>query len=178
MTEDRLRRAAWLVLACGVLALLVRGADSPADPTFVSVARQRVAGFDEIAFRVTTSDGDVLDWCALLAATQAARERGLMDQDDLRGYDGMVFRFDRDSTDAFYMFRTRLPLSIAWFDRSGAFVSASDMDPCQSADPGTCPVYPAAKPYRTALETVRGGLGRLGATPGSTIAVGGKCTSA
>jgi uncharacterized membrane protein (UPF0127 family) len=176
VTEDRVRRAAWIVLACGVLALLVRGADAPADPTFVTMRRQPLPGFGEVAFEVTTADGRHLDWCALLAATQQARERGLMGQDDLRGYDAMVFRFAADSSDAFYMFRTRIPLSIAWFDAAGGYVSASDMEPCASDDPGTCPVYPAAKPYRTAIETDRGGLGRLGLAPGSTLAVGGKCT--
>jgi uncharacterized membrane protein (UPF0127 family) len=120
---------------------------------------------------VTTPAGKVLDWCALLAATEAAREQGLMQQEDLRGYDGMLFRFDQPSTAAFYMYRTVLPLSIAWFDDRGAFVSAATMDPCGSTAPGDCPVYPAARPYRLALETTQGGLGHLGAAPGSTISL-------
>jgi uncharacterized membrane protein (UPF0127 family) len=165
------RRAAWVVLAAGLLSFVVRGADRPADPSFVDARRRALSGFEEAAFRLTMPDGKVLDWCALLAATEAARQQGLMGQVDLRGYDAMLFRFDRPSTDAFYMYRTMLPLSIAWFDEGGAFVSAAGMDPCRSTAPGDCPVYPAARPYRLALETTEGGLDRLGAVPGATISL-------
>jgi uncharacterized membrane protein (UPF0127 family) len=74
------------------------------------------------------------------------------------------------------MYRTLLPLSIAWFDGRGAFVSGTDMDPCTDKDPKRCPVYPAARPYRLALETTQGGLGRLGVDADATLTVpGGAC---
>ena len=57
-----------------------------------------------------------LMWCMLLAATQAQHNRGLMQVTDptLGGYDGMVFRFDTDVKDRFYMRNTPMPLSIAF----------------------------------------------------------------
>lgn len=175
MSEARVRRAVWVVLTLGILALLVRGGDSPADPSLSAGERRPLAGFTETAFRVRTPDGRALEFCALLAATAAAQAQGLMDQDDLRGYDAMVFSFTQPSTAAFYMFRTRIPLSIAWFDDGGRFVSSVDMDPCASTAASACPVYPAARPYRVAIETGRGDLGRLGLVEGATVRVGGRC---
>lgn len=175
MTETRVRRAAWVVLAFGILALLLRGADQPADPAFALEPRMPLAGFEETKFVVETPNGKVLDWCALLAATEAARGQGLSGQTSLRGYDAMLFRFDQPSTNSFWMFRTLLPLSIAFVDEQGAFVSSADMEPCRSEDPAACPVYPAAKPYRLAIETGQGDLGRLGLVEGSKVRVGGEC---
>jgi uncharacterized membrane protein (UPF0127 family) len=174
--EPWVRRAVWTVLVAGLLAFVVRGADRPADPHLAAgrlagTGRRPLAGFGEAGFEVTTAEGTVLDWCALLAATEASRERGLMDQVDLRGYDGMVFRFDAPTAAQFYMFHTRIPLSIAFFDQRGTFVSASDMAPCPASDPGACPTFPAAKPFVQAIEVPEGGLGRLGIGPGSRLAV-------
>jgi uncharacterized membrane protein (UPF0127 family) len=165
------RRAAWVVLAAAVVAFLLRGADQPADPHLVGAGRQPLAGFSEATFEVRTAEGRVLDWCALLAATAAAREQGLMGQEDLRGYDGMLFRFEQPTDARFYMFHTRIPLSIAFFDEAGAFVSQTDMPVCTADAADACPTYPAAKPYVHALEVAKGALGGLGVGPGSTIAV-------
>jgi uncharacterized membrane protein (UPF0127 family) len=175
VTDTHVRRAAWVVFALGLLALVVRGADAPADPSFASVPRRPLAGFQQVAFHVTTSEGDVLDWCALLAATEAARQQGLMEQDDLLGYDGMVFRFDELTVETFWMFHTPEPLSIAWFDDEGRFISTTDMDPCESDVEAACPLYPAPRPYRFAVEAARGDLGRLGIEPGSRLRIGGSC---
>jgi uncharacterized membrane protein (UPF0127 family) len=169
--EPWVRRTAWAVLAVGLLAFVVRGADNPADPYLVASGQRPLAGFSETAFQVTTPDGKVLDWCALLAATEAAREQGLMGQRDLRGYGGMVFRFEEPTDARFYMFHTLIPLSVAFFDERGAFVSASDMEPCRADEPGDCPTFAAAGPYVDAIEVAKGDLGRLGIGPGATVAL-------
>lgn len=175
------RRAVWLVLLLGLVGFVVRGADRPADPVLADVAagsdRQPLPGFDETAFRVRTPEGEVLDWCALLAASDAARHQGLMGQEDLRGYDGMVFRFESPGRPAFYMYRTLIPLTVAFFDASGAFVDAADMEPCPAEDGSDCPTYRAAAPVVLALEVPEGGLGALGIGEGSTLQlVEGGCT--
>jgi uncharacterized membrane protein (UPF0127 family) len=175
--EPWIRRAVWIVLTLGLVSFLIRGADRPADPHLAAVARRPLVGFEEIRFRLTAADGTISDWCALLAATEAARQQGLMNQHDLRGYDAMLFRFDLPSTAAFYMYRTLVPLSIAWFDDRGALVSSTTMDPCTDTAPAKCPVYPAARPYRIALETARGELEHLGAVPGAVLSMpGGTCS--
>ncbi len=103
---------------------------------------------------------------------------GLSDQDDLRGYEAMVFRFDEPSTTRFTMQDTRIPLSIAFFDADGAFVSARDMDPCPP-DSATCPTYAADAPFLHALEVEQGALPALGIGPGSRLSFpDGSCPDA
>ena len=41
------------------------------------------------------------------------------------------------------------------------------MTPCDDSD--QCPTYPAAGPYRIAIEVPQGGLPRLGIGPGATV---------
>ena len=171
------RRAAWLVFGLGVLAFLVRGADGPADPYVASavdtpagtVVREVVEGFESVLFRITKGDGSFADLCALLADDDASRQRGMMERTDFAGHDGMVFRFDAPIDAEFYMYNTVLPLSIAWFDEQGGFVSATQMDPCPSTDSAQCQRYGAERPYLHALEVPKGRLGALGVGPGSTI---------
>ena len=173
------KRAVWTLLLLGLLAFLLRGALRPADPVLAEAGASGLtppAGFEEIAFEIRAADGTVLDWCALLAATEEARQQGLMGQDDLLGYDGMVFRFDAPVAAAFYMYKTLIPLSVAFFDETGAFVSAADMEPCPAEEPGDCPTYPAARPIVHALEVLKGGLGERGIGRGTTLSlVEGDC---
>jgi uncharacterized membrane protein (UPF0127 family) len=128
--------------------------------------------------RVTDAGGNIHESCVLVADTTAKQERGLMDVDSLGGYDGMIFRFTTPITDAFYMYRTRLPLSIAFFDPDGAFLSAADMAPCTAGKGSDCPLYRAAGPYLNALEVAQGHLGGLGVGPGSHVAFGASCRPA
>lgn len=164
----------WVVVALVLLALtafLTVGANGPADPSFGGIP-----GFGEIAFRVAPAGGGPptsARFCALLAADDAQRTQGLTGRTDLAGFDGMVFRYDQDTSTGFVMRDVPVPLSIAWFDAAGAFVSATDMEPCPGQD--GCPEYPPAGPYRLALETLKGGLEPLGIGPGSRIDVGGAC---
>ena len=168
-----LRWAVVALLVASAAAWVANGANGPEDPRLASASR--VAGFGEVAFRVRPagpSGASSGPYCALLAETEAQRGRGLMGRRDLAGYDGMVFRFSEDSSGTFWMQDVPIPLTVAWFDSSGRFVSAADMTPCPD---GRCPSYGAARPYRLALEVQGGGLHRLGVGPGSVIDVGGPC---
>lgn len=144
------------------------GACGPAgDP-----GRRPLAGFGEVAFRVEAVDGGRVRGCALLAETPEARATGMMGQRDLRGYDAMAFRFPEPVTGGFYMFRTVVPLSIAFVDPAGEVVSTADMAPCPAGVAAECPTYSAGAPYRHALEVLEGGLDRLGLAPGADVAFG------
>ena len=172
---DRVRRVAWAVLAAAVLALIVRGGSRPVDPYLSATARVPMTGFGQVAARVTAANGAIADWCALLAATDQQRQRGLMGQTSLNGYDAMVFRYEQPSTTAFWMKSTLLPLTVAYFDADGRFLSAQDMQPCP-ASAEDCPMYPPSAPYVTAVEVPLGGLGAVGIDAGSTISFpGGPC---
>jgi uncharacterized membrane protein (UPF0127 family) len=143
--------------------------DEPPGPA----QRTRLAGFGETAVSVEAADGTVTGCCVLVAVTSAQRERGLMEVTDLGGYTGMLFVWNKDASGGFWMRNTPTPLSIAWFDAEGGFVSSADMAPCDDTD--DCPSYDPTGPYRFALEVPEGGLDEMGIGPGSRIAVGGEC---
>lgn len=183
-TVRLLRWSILLLLVASGCAFLVRGADRPADPYLepppgtaaaagAVPSRTPLPGFGEIAFRVDGVGAGASLRCALLAATETQRARGLMEVTDLGGYDGMLFRFDSETSGAFYMKNTPMPLSIAFFDAEGRLVSATDMEPCLGRS--DCPLYRSSAPYQYALEVPRGRLGSLGIGPGSAIRVGGEC---
>lgn len=142
--------------------------EAPPLPPPVGPARRPLPGFGEVAFRVTSAAGGTFDGVALLADNDATRSQGLMEQRDLRGYDGMVFRFPAPSDVGFYMRNTRIPLSIAYFDTTGRFVSSADMTPCPDRT-RDCPSYPPAGPYLHTIEVALGDLARLGIGPGSVL---------
>jgi uncharacterized protein len=131
-----------------------------------SSGRTALAGFGEVEVRIVEGpDGEPIVICVLVADTPEQRAQGLMGVADLGGYDGMLFRFEAESASGFWMKDTILPLSIAYLDADGAVVSTADMEPCP--DGTACPSYPAAAPYRMALEVEQGGLAPLGLTQGS-----------
>ena len=150
-----------LVVAVAGWALLRDGDDgrAAANPSVcpdTTVERRPLDGFGEVAIRLTGAAGQVTDGCALLADDEATRARGLMGQQDLRGYDGMLFRFPAPSSTRFYMRDTLIPLTVAFFAADGTFVSAADMTPCPP-ETESCPLYGATAPYLFALEVPAGG---------------------
>jgi len=167
----------WVIvalLAAGFGACMAKGANRPDDPR---LGESRIAGFGEIAFSMQAAGAEITptQQCALLAATEQQRARGLMTVTDLKGYAGMVFRYSADSAGGYYMKNTPMPLSIAWFAADGSFVSSTDMAPC--GDRSDCPIYSASGPYRYALEVPQGQLASLGVGPGSVLQLTGECPS-
>lgn len=126
-------------------------------------------GFTTIEARITAADGGVCTVCLWLADTAEERSRGLMGVTDLGGAVGMAFLFDAPTDGRFFMFETPAPLSIAWFDASGSFVAATDMDPCLDVDAAACDRYSAGSAYTVAVEMLQGELGVVGIGTGSTI---------
>jgi uncharacterized membrane protein (UPF0127 family) len=176
-------RGVAVLLVLGMASCLLVGASRPADPRlFPASARtgltghsspaSRVPGFGQVGFRIVAARGTGRIRCALLADTEAKREKGLMGRSDLAGYDAMVFRFDSDVTTPFYNKGVPIPLTVGWFDSAGVFVGSADMAVCLNA----CPTVAPAVPYRYGLEVRRGGLGGLGVGPGTVVTVGGSCT--
>ena len=119
------------------------------------------------ATEIVIDNGTAYRSCVLTADTPAQQERGLMNADDLDGYDGMIFRFPDEKERAFWMRNTRVPLSIAFFSANGGFVSSVDMAPC--GDSPDCPNYYSHGASKYALEVLQGRLPGLGATAGSRL---------
>jgi uncharacterized membrane protein (UPF0127 family) len=158
-------------------SLGARPGDPGGSPGTTSPRRRPIAPFGQVTFRVdytgvlfATGASVSAARCALLADAPDEHAQGLMGRTDLAGHDGMLFRFDGDTDSTFYMKDTLIPLSIAWFDAQGRFVSSADMPPC--GDEPVCPSYGADKPYRYALEVPQGELATLGIGPGTRLLVG------
>ncbi|WP_421117969.1 DUF192 domain-containing protein [Aquihabitans daechungensis] len=133
--------------------------------------RTPLRGFGEAAVTVTTPDGKICELCVMTASSGDQRERGLMEvtDEDLGGYDGMLFEYPGPLEGAFWMRNTPQPLSIAYFDASGDFVSTADMEPC--GDEASCPTYPAKGTFMYALEVPQGMLDEAGAVDGATLRI-------
>ena len=145
------------------------GTTSPTTPTGIGggtgpevAGRTPLRGFGEVAVTIVSGDGKVCHECLMSAFSAAQRERGLMEVEDptLGGYDGMLFEFPTEVRGSFWMRRTPLPLSIAYFDEDGRLVSTADMAPC--GDSSDCPTYPAKDQFAYALEVPQGMLEELG----------------
>ena len=127
-------------------------------------------GFRAATLTIHTADGRTVTRCVLVADSEALREQGLMGVTDenLSGYDGMLFVFDADTTGGFWMKSTLIPLSIAFADDAGSVVSTADMVPCP-AGTDRCPITEAAGPYRYAVEVTSGGLPAVGLVDGAAL---------
>jgi uncharacterized membrane protein (UPF0127 family) len=176
-----LRWATVALLGIGALAFIAVGANGPEDPSLRAAEGQATPNrtpfgdFGEVGFRVEGAAARATAArCALLAETAAQQGQGLMNRTDLAGYDGMLFDFKADTTSTFWMKDTPLPLSIAFFDGTGRFVSTTDMAPCVGQP--ACPTYSATGPYRWALEVPQGTLRGLGIGPGTRLVTTGPCT--
>jgi uncharacterized membrane protein (UPF0127 family) len=66
---------------------------------------------------------------------------------------GMVFLFDDSAAYSFWMKNTLIPLSIAFWNRSGRIVAILDMAPCRT---DSCRLYSPGTPYIGAVEVNRG----------------------
>lgn len=100
------------------------------------------------------------------------RARGLMHRDALPADSGMLFLFDREEPQAFWMKNTRIPLDILYFDRNWTLVGWSlNTPPCSLGD--QCPNYPSQAPARYVLELNAGTSERIGASFGDKLTVRG-----
>ena len=129
-------------------------------------------GWESGTARVLTAT-DTLELSVEIAETEAQRAQGLMERRSLPEDEGMVFLYDetQPASAGFYMFRTRIPLDIAFFDASGAIVRILTMQPCESPNPGVCRIYQPGVGYRGALEVNAGWFERHGVAEGDRILV-------
>ena len=114
---------------------------------------------------IETDDGVVLVYSEV-ADTPEERAEGLMNRESLEEDEGMMFLYFEEHRGGFWMKDTSIPLSIAFFDRTGEIVSILDMEPCEE-DP--CPTYDPGKPYWGALEVNQGAFDEWGVEVGDVI---------
>jgi uncharacterized membrane protein (UPF0127 family) len=157
------------VCAALVLTLSVGGCGYGSD-AISKGADDRAAPQPSPSFHVTSAiirgdEGSVLVEVEV-AQSAEQRSRGLMFRESLAENSGMVFLFFERTQGGFWMKNTKIPLSIAFFDRDGAIVDILDMDPCR-ADP--CPIYTPDEPYFGALEVNQGAFQKWGISEGDVV---------
>jgi uncharacterized membrane protein (UPF0127 family) len=101
-----------------------------------------------------------------VAETDEQRAFGLMHRESMPNDEGMLFVFFEETTSAFTMRNTLIPLSIAFFDFDGEIVKILDMEPCE-AEP--CPSYDPGVTYRGALEVNQGAFDEWGVEIGDSV---------
>jgi uncharacterized membrane protein (UPF0127 family) len=165
VTSGARRRVGALIVGFGLLLLVLAG---------VAIVRSRHSQPPEVASSLSTALARAVPASApfpaltearvavggrclrlVIADSEAERERGLMGRADLGPYDGMLFVSPDDSTDAFTMSGTLVPLDIGWYAHTGAPVDRAQMVPCRGSV-SSCPVYRPAAAWRFALETLHG----------------------
>ncbi|MBL1269278.1 MAG: DUF192 domain-containing protein [Halomonas sp.] len=108
-----------------------------------------------------------------VAETASQRQRGLMGRESLPENSGMLFRFESEQSanNAFWMYRTLIPLDIAFIDSDGRIVAINTMQPCESSSPSDCPSYPAGAAYHSALEVNGGYFAERGIKVGDCVSI-------
>lgn len=106
-----------------------------------------------------------------VAETPQQRSRGLMERDSLPVDAGMLFLYgaEQPATSAYWMYRTRIPLDIAFIDEGGVIRSLRTMSPCRAEASSRCPVYPAGARFRAALEANAGYFAERGIEVGDRV---------
>jgi uncharacterized protein len=106
-----------------------------------------------------------------LADSQQQRAYGLMERPSLPANRGMLFTYpgQQDADSGFWMYRTLIPLDIAFLDETGRIVAIEQMQPCEAANPRLCPIYSPGVPYVAALEVNRGFFGQHGIQVGDRV---------
>lgn len=116
-----------------------------------------------------------------VASTSEQRQVGLMGRTEMQARHGMLFQYEerRDPQNGFWMYRTLIPLDIAFLDREGTIRNIRAMVPCSASSGRNCPTYPAGVPYWSAVEMNAGFYLANGIDVGDRLTLGGgKCRSA
>ncbi|MGI9179399.1 MAG: DUF192 domain-containing protein [Longimicrobiaceae bacterium] len=150
---------------CLLLSLLgaCRDADDPRE-------LQPLASFDTARVQIVTAS-DTLSLRVEVAGTEEQRASGLMERPSLPADAGMLFTYtaEQPGDRGFWMYRTQIPLDIAFLDEEGQILVILAMEPCTSPDPQWCPGYPPGVPYHAALEVNQGYFARHGIGPGDRV---------
>ncbi|MDV6317620.1 DUF192 domain-containing protein [Chromohalobacter sp. HP20-39] len=131
--------------------------------------------FGEAHSRLERATLQVADETLSVEVARQADERatGLMNRDTLAPDAGMLFVYPRQQPPeaAFWMYRTRIPLDIAFLGAGGEVRAIRHMRPCQAESSAECPSYAAGAPFRAALEVNAGYFRRHGIEVGDRLPI-------
>lgn len=92
------------------------------------------------------------EFTAYLADDDQKRSQGLMFIDKLPADTGMLFIFEEERTQGFWMKNTLIPLNIGFFDANGILTEAQEMKVAESLVSKNIPSYQSKGPALFALE--------------------------
>ena len=99
-----------------------------------------------------------------IAASDATRERGLMDRRYMAANHGMLFEFDRDEPVAFWMKNTYIPLDMIFISPSGVVTHIA-----ANAEPLSERIIPSGAPCIAVLELNGGTAASIGVKVGDKV---------
>jgi uncharacterized protein len=151
-----------------LLASLVAGCT--AGPPDDDDAYEHVMAFDTARVRLARQH-DTLRLALELAVSPAQQTMGLMERRRLADDAGMLFVYHsiQPGDAGFWMYRTRIPLDIAFLDSAGVIRVVRSMTPCPTTIAQGCPTYTPGVPYRFALEMNAGFFARHGVGVGDSL---------
>ena len=141
----RLWAALWLVV---IVALAAGGA-------------ARSDGLE--ALQIVTGAG-THDFQVEIAKDEASRARGLMDRRFMPAHHGMLFEFDREGPEAFWMKDTYIPLDMIFISRTGIVTNI-----VANAEPLSERTIPSGPPCMAVLELNGGAAARIGLKLGDKV---------
>ncbi|MBL0029003.1 MAG: DUF192 domain-containing protein [Rhodanobacteraceae bacterium] len=113
-----------------------------------------------------------------IADNDDERSRGLMYRESMDPDHGMLFVFEEDAPQAFWMKNTSIPLDIMYFDGERRFVSAHYRVPTCKYGGNNCPSYPSEGDARYVLELNAGVGAALSLQSGDVITLPGNLNKA
>jgi len=158
------QRSWWRLVPLLALAAACGGGSGQGDAVATTIP------FDTGTVRIVTAS-DTVSLLAEIATSDAQHEVGLMERFALDPNSGMIFVYPepQPETDAFWMYRTRIPLDIAFVDSAGRIATILSMAPCESPNPEWCEEYAPGVRYQAALEVNRGFFASHGIEVGDAV---------
>ena len=98
-----------------------------------------------------------------VASTPEQRQIGLMHRKTMPANDGMLFVFEREGMQCFWMKNTLLPLTAAFIASDGSIINLADMQPHSEAN------HCSTRPARYVLEMHQGWFARQRIAPGTKL---------
>lgn len=142
------------VVAVVSILTVIAGACQPEESSSPPVSRAAPIIPLDTGTVVITTAADSFLLSVEIAETADQTRIGLMERETLPPEEGMIFLFaePRESNEGFWMFRTRIPLDIAYLDAAGRIVAIHQMQPCASPYIRGCSPYLPGVPYQAAIE--------------------------
>jgi hypothetical protein len=115
------------------------------------------------ALQIVTSTG-THDFQVEIARDEASRARGLMDRRFMPADHGMLFEFEREAPEAFWMKDTYIPLDMIFISRAGVVTNI-----VANAEPLSERAIPSGPPCMAVLELNGGAAARIGLKVGDRV---------